>query len=66
MDKLPVAQHLTDEEYITLLMSNASHNCRLCIEDKSACLLSEITKIVRLPERLIVYFKNGLVEEYHK
>jgi len=64
--KLPVAKHLTNNEYKLLLQVYADHNSSMSFEKRKHYTLSHITKIARKPERncLEVYYQNGDFFDY--
>jgi len=61
MKKIPIAEHLTDEEYSLLLNVYANHNRSMKLDDRKNRTLSDIVKIVRISgeKSLMVYYKNG-------
>ncbi|MCY8002808.1 hypothetical protein MOB66_02245 [Bacillus haynesii] len=61
MKKIPIAEHLTDEEYRLLLNVYANHNRSMKLDDRKNQTLSDIVKIVRVSgeKSLMVYYKNG-------
>ncbi|CAI8941529.1 hypothetical protein [Bacillus sp. IT-13CA1] len=68
MKKIPVAEHLTDEEYSLLLDVYANHNKSMKLDDRKGHTLSDIVKVARDPSEksLIVYYKNGDSWRYSK
>jgi len=61
MKKIPIAEHLTDEEYSLLLNVYANHSRFMKLDDRKNQTLSDIVKIVRISggKSLMVYYKNG-------
>lgn len=61
MRKLPVAEHLNEQEYAILLETYAKHNSSMGLEERKAYTLSDIVKVERNLEEncLNVYYKNG-------
>lgn len=61
MKKLPVAKHLTDEEYTILLETYANHNAMMGLEERKKYTLSDIVKIERNTSEncLNVHYQNG-------
>lgn len=59
--KLPVAEHLTDQEYKLLMRVYADHNSNMDFEKRKHYSLSHIIKVARYPEKncLEVYYQNG-------
>ncbi|MEN2466714.1 hypothetical protein [Ornithinibacillus sp. JPR2-1] len=59
--KLPVAKHLTDEEYQILLDVYSKHNRSMGLEKRKDYTLSHIVKVERNREEkcLEVYYVNG-------
>ncbi len=59
--KLPVAKHLTDQEYAILLNTYAAHNRSMGIEKRKNYTLSDIVKVERNVKEncLHVHYKNG-------
>lgn len=65
MKKLPVAQHLTDQEYQILLTVYANHNRSMGLKDREKYTLSHIVKVERNPKQncINVHYDNG--DWYH-
>lgn len=61
MKKIPVAKHLSDNEYRLLLTVYANHNSSMGLEKRKDFTLSDIVKVKRnLKESCLeVYYKNG-------
>lgn len=61
MKKLPVAKHLSDEEYTLLLETYARHNSAFGLEKRKDYTLSDIVKVERNTAEncLNVYYRNG-------
>lgn len=61
MKKLPVASHLSDDEYKLLVSVYANHNRSMGLEERKSHTLSDIVKVVRLTEEkcLEVHYKNN-------
>ncbi|WP_312474154.1 hypothetical protein [Neobacillus sp.] len=61
MKKLPVAKHLTNQEYQLLLKVYADHNRSMGLEKRAKYTLSNIVKVERNQEEkcLNVYYGNG-------
>ena len=59
--RMPVANHLTDEEYKTLLTVYANHNSSMGLKERANYSLSHIVKVERNPKEncLNVYYENG-------
>lgn len=57
--KLPVAQHLSDEEYKMFLEVYANHNSSMGLEVRKNYNLSDIVKVVKGNRCLKVYYENG-------
>jgi len=57
--KLPVAKHLTDDEYKYFLETYAAHNRSMGISERLKYDLSKIIKIKRGNHFLQVYYSNG-------
>ncbi|MGQ4668606.1 hypothetical protein ACUIJN_22770 [Metabacillus halosaccharovorans] len=60
-NKIPVAKHLSDNEYILLMTVYANHNSSMGIEKRKKYTLSDIVKVERNIEEkcLNVHYKNG-------
>lgn len=61
MNKLPVAKHLTDNEYKMFLEVYAKHNSSMGLEERKNYTLSHVVKIERSIKKncLKVYYENG-------
>lgn len=61
MKKLPVASHLTDQEYSLFLKVYANHNSSMGLEKRKKYTLSDVVKVARNPQEkcLEVHYKNG-------
>lgn len=61
MKKLPVASHLTDNEYKLLLDVYQKHNRSMDFEERKSHTLTDIVKVERNTEEnsLIVHYQNG-------
>lgn len=59
MKKLPVAEHLTDAEYRTLLQTYANHNSSMGFEQRAKYTLSHIVKVERGQGCLHVHYEDG-------
>ena len=59
--KLPIAAHLNDFEYNTLLQTYANHNRSMGLDERKNYHLSHIVKVERnIKENCLnVYYKNG-------
>lgn len=59
--KLPIAEHLTDDEYKLLMQVYTNHNNSMGLEMRKYYTLSHIVKVVRNPEKrcLEVHYQNG-------
>lgn len=68
MKKLPIAEHLTDSEYVLLLQVYANHNRSMGMEKRKAYALSDIVKVERntTEQCLHVHYKNGDWWHYSK
>lgn len=60
-NKLPVAEHLTDEEYKILLDVYSKHNRSMGLKERENYSLSHIVKVERNTEEncLNVYYEDG-------
>ncbi len=67
-DKLPIAGHLTDEEYMHFLQAYALHNRSMGLDERRNYTLSNITTIERdVKENCFnVYYDNGNWWHYAK
>ena len=61
MKKLPVAKHLSDEEYTLLLETYSRHNSAFGLEKRKDYTLSDIVKVERDTSEncLNVHYRNG-------
>lgn len=61
MKKLPVAEHLTDGEYLLLLIVYADHNSSMGLEERKSHSLTHIVKVESSQEEkcVKVYYENG-------
>ena len=61
MKKIPVAKHLSDNEYDLLMTVYANHNRSMGIEQRKDYTLSHIVKVVKnLKEQCLeVHYENG-------
>jgi hypothetical protein len=61
MKKIPVAKHLTDEEYLILQQVYADHNSSMALKEREKYNAAYIVKIERAPEKkaLKVFYENG-------
>jgi hypothetical protein len=61
VEKIPVAAHLNDKEYLLLLEVYANHNRGMGMEKRKDYTLSDIVKVERNTEEncLNVHYKNG-------
>lgn len=57
--KLPVAAHLTDEEYHYFLTTYALHNSSMGIQQRVMYLLGDVIKIERGDNCLHVHYADG-------
>lgn len=59
--KLPVAAHLTDQEYVCFLQTYALHNSSMGFKERKNYTLSHVVKVERNKKEncLNVYFENG-------
>lgn len=61
MKKLPVAKHLSNEDYRTLLIAYAEHNSSMGREESKNYTLSDIVKVEKNDDNqwLNVHYKDG-------
>jgi len=61
MEKIPVAEHLTDSEYNILIETHLKHNATMGEKEQGNYTLLDIVKVERNVEEncLNVYYKNG-------
>lgn len=61
MEKLPVAEHLTDSEYKILIETHLKHNTTMGIKEQGNYTLLDIVKVERNVEGncLHVHYKYG-------
>lgn len=61
MNKLPVAKHLSDEDYKVFLLAYATHNSSMDLEERKKYTLSDVVKVEKnlIENCLDVYYKDG-------